>query len=79
MTHKKNAKNVRAFFRFKRKQKGTQKKVAQDIGVHKDTIRFIEAGYIKPGRDLMIQLSVYLEAPMEELFPDMFEQYLQKA
>lgn len=72
-------KNVREFFRSKRKLKGSQRKVAHDNNIHEDTIRFIENGYIKPGRDLMIQLSVYLEAPMEELFPDMFEKFSQKA
>lgn len=62
----------RHFFSDCRKKKGTQAKVAKDLGISTVYVRLIESGTFKPGRDLMIRISIYFGEPLEKLFPDIF-------
>ncbi|WP_274362712.1 helix-turn-helix transcriptional regulator [Paenibacillus thermotolerans] len=75
---KRVSKRREAFSRH-RKKIGTQKKVASMIGVSEVYIRLIESGTLMPGRDTMFKLSDVLGAPVEELFPDYFQNIPQKA
>ena len=63
----------RSFLSECRKNKGTQKKVAEDNNISTVYLRMIENGTFTPGRDLMFQLSAYFNEPVEKLFPDYFE------
>lgn len=56
-----------------RKSKGTQAKVASDLGISTVYVRMIENGTFIPGRDLMFTFSEYFGKPVEELFPDYFD------
>lgn len=62
----------RPFFAQCRKAKGTQSKVAEDLGISTVYVRLIENGTFKPGRDLMLRFSRYFGEPLELLFPDLF-------
>lgn len=62
----------RHFFYSCRKKKGTQAKVACDLGISTVYLRMIENGTFTPGRDLMFRLSNYFGEPVEKLFPDYF-------
>lgn len=64
---------VRKRFKALRKLKGTQKSVGEAVGVTSTMIRYIENGYSVPSGKLMLKLSSYLGAPIEELFPDVSE------
>ena len=63
----------RHYFSSCRKSKGTQAKVAKDIGISTVYLRMIENGTFTPGRDLMFKLSNYFDQPTDILFPDYFE------
>lgn len=63
----------RELFSRLRKERGTQAKVASDIGISTVYLRMIENGTFTPGRDLMFRLSNYFGVPVEDLFPDYFE------
>jgi len=65
----------RELFRQLRKDKGTQAKVADELGISTVYLRMIENGTFTPGRDLMFRLSHYFGVPVEELFPDYFEKH----
>jgi transcriptional regulator with XRE-family HTH domain len=67
-------KNKRIYFSECRKQKGTQKRVAQDNQVSEVYIRMIENGTFTPGRDLMFRLCNYFDEPAQKLFPDYFNE-----
>lgn len=56
-----------------RKSKGTQSLVASELGISTVYVRMIENGTFTPGRDLMFKISNYFEKPVEELFPDYFD------
>lgn len=56
-----------------RKSKGTQSLVASELGISTVYVRMIENGTFTPGRDLMFKFSNYFERPVEELFPDYFD------
>jgi len=56
-----------------RKKKGTQSKVAKELGISAVYVRKIENGTHTPGRDLMFRFSKYFGLPAETLFPDYFE------
>lgn len=60
-------------YRFKelRKLKGTQKKVAQELGITETHLRELENGRSVPGTKLFLKIEYYLEAPSEEIFPDL--------
>lgn len=51
---------------------GSQDKVARDLGISKDYLRFIENGYMTPGVELMKKISAYFGEPIQKLFPDVF-------
>ncbi|WP_199426820.1 helix-turn-helix transcriptional regulator [Thermaerobacillus caldiproteolyticus] len=64
---------VRSNFKALRMKKGTQRKVANDLGVTETTIRNIENGHSDPGVDLVFALALYFNVPVEELWPDLME------
>lgn len=66
----------RQYFSNCRKKKGTQAKVAKELGISTVYVRMIENGTFKPGRDLMIRISTYFGEPLEQLFPDLFAEQL---
>lgn len=55
-----------------REAKGSREKVAADLGISKIYLRMLETGAHKPGRDVMIRISNYLDQPVGVLFPDLF-------
>jgi putative transcriptional regulator len=63
----------REFFSECRKNTGTQKKVAIDLGISTVYLRMIENGTFTPGRDLMFKMSSYFSQPVDKIFPDLFE------
>lgn len=56
-----------------RKSKGTQSLVASELGISTVYVRMIENGTFTPGRDLMFKFSNYFDEPVENLFPDYFD------
>lgn len=60
--------------RFKelRRAKGTQRKVADDMGVTETTVRALEAGYYKPSIGNIQAFADYFEVDIYELWPDIF-------
>lgn len=56
-----------------RKKLGTQKFVASQIGISTVYLRMIENGTFTPGRDLMFKLERFFNKPVEDLFPDYFQ------
>lgn len=69
----------RTQFKKLRLLKGTQEKVAVDMGISTIYLRKIESGTIMPGRDLMFRFAEYFEESPENLFPDYFEKFAQFA
>lgn len=65
----------RELLRRLRKEKGTQAKVANELGISAVYLRMIENGTFTPGRDLMFRISSYFGTPVEDLFPDYFEKH----
>jgi transcriptional regulator with XRE-family HTH domain len=65
-------KQKRLCFSECRKDKGTQKLVAEENDISEVYVRMIENGTFTPGRDLMIKFSKYFNRSIEELFPDIF-------
>lgn len=63
----------RKLFKQCRKSKGSQSLVASELGISTVYVRMIENGTYIPGRDLMFKFSSYFEQPVEELFPDYFD------
>ncbi|MBD7967711.1 helix-turn-helix transcriptional regulator [Paenibacillus gallinarum] len=63
----------REIFQTCRKSKGTQSKVASDLNISTVYVRKIENGLCTPGRDLMFKFSTYFNKPIEDLFPDYFD------
>lgn len=55
-----------------RKDIGTQKQVASQIGISTVYLRMIENGTFTPGRDLMFKFSEFFGKSIEDLFPDYF-------
>jgi putative transcriptional regulator len=66
-------KKVRSTFKSLRRKKGTQRKVANDLGVTETTIRNIENGHSDPGVDLVFACAIYFDVPVEQLWPDLME------
>ncbi|SFA47768.1 putative transcriptional regulator [Parageobacillus thermantarcticus] len=64
---------VRSKFKALRMKKGTQRKVANDLGVTETTVRNIENGHSDPGVDLVFAFAIYFNVPVEELWPDLME------
>lgn len=62
--------------RFKelRALKGTQRKVADDLGVTETTIRAIEAGRFKPSVSNLIVFADYFETDVYDLWPEIVEE-----
>ncbi|MNR93690.1 helix-turn-helix protein [compost metagenome] len=58
-----------------RKSKGTQSLVASELGISTVYVRMIENGTFTPGRDLMFKFSNYFNEPVENLFPDYFDNF----
>lgn len=61
--------------RFKelREVKGTQRKVAVDLGITETHLRELENGRSVPGTRLLKRIEYYLGASDEEIFPDLHE------
>lgn len=56
-----------------RQQKGTQRKVAQDLNITETHLREIENGRSVPGTKLLIRFEHYFGVPSKELFPDLHD------
>ena len=51
----------------------TQTELAKKLGVSQQTISAIETGVLTPNIVLMKKYELFFKKPMEELFPDVFE------
>lgn len=60
-------------FKILRHGKGSQRYVGDRIGVSDVSIRQFENGETAPGLFTAFKCSLYLEATLEELFPDLFK------
>lgn len=69
-----NNRVVRHRMKQLRKMRGSQDAVGHATGVTGTYIRHIENGYVVPGLKFMRRLSDYFETPLEELFPDVFQE-----
>jgi len=56
-----------------RMQKGTQRKVAQDLNITETHLRELENGRSVPGTKLLIRIEHYFGVSDKELFPDLHE------
>lgn len=68
-----NERKVRLMFKSLRMEKGTQRKVATDLGVTETTVRNIENGHSDPGVDLIFGFAIYFDVPIKDLWPDLVE------
>ena len=61
--------------RFKelREMKGTQRQVAQELGITETHLRELENGRSVPGTRLLKRIEHYFGVPDEELFPDLHD------
>lgn len=66
-------KRIRTNFKSLRLKKGTQRKVANDLGVTETTVRNIENGHSDPGLDLVFAFAQYFDVKVEDLWPDLVE------
>lgn len=55
-----------------RKQKGTQRKVAIDLGITETHLRELENGRSTPSTKLLIRSEAYFGLPAKQLFPDLY-------
>lgn len=55
-----------------RKERGDLGTVAAELQISKTYLRLLENGTHKPGRDVMIRISLYFNQPASVLFPDVF-------
>ncbi|WP_083515986.1 helix-turn-helix transcriptional regulator [Alicyclobacillus sendaiensis] len=62
---------LRARLREARKQKGTQRKVAADLGITETYLRAIEHGTYLPSIRIMKRMEHYFGVPLDELFPEL--------
>ena len=46
--------------------------VAEDLDISEVYVRKLEAGTVKPGRDLMLKFAAYYKVNERKLFPDIF-------
>lgn len=63
----------RSTFKFAREQKGTQRKVATDLGITETHLRELENGRSTPGTKLLIKIENYFNVPSKDLFPDLYQ------
>lgn len=68
-----NKRKVRHKFKELRSQKGTQRHVAQKLGVTETTVRNIENGHSDPGIELIFGFACYFNVSVDELWPDLVE------
>ncbi|QDH23501.1 helix-turn-helix domain-containing protein [Saccharibacillus brassicae] len=62
---------VRAKFKALRIAKGTQKKVAEDMGVTETTVRNLENGHSDPGVELVFGFANYFGVSVHDLWQDL--------
>lgn len=74
----KSQRKVRSKFKSLRIQKGTQRKVANDLGITETTVRNIENGHSDPGVDLVFAFAFYFGVKVEDLWPDLMERSVQR-
>ncbi|NEZ44644.1 helix-turn-helix transcriptional regulator [Paenibacillus alvei] len=63
---------VRTHFKKLREGKGTQRYVAEQVGVTEVTVRHVENGWLDPGFKLIVAFTIYFNETAEKLFPDLF-------
>jgi len=63
---------VRTHFKKLRESKGSQRYVAEQVGVSEVTVRHVENGWLDPGIKLIVDFAIYFNENAEELFPDLF-------
>ncbi|MFD2446416.1 helix-turn-helix transcriptional regulator [Bacillus sp. CGMCC 1.16607] len=73
-----NERKVRSKFKSLRIAKGTQRKVAIDMGVTETTVRNIENGHSDPGVELVFGFANYFDVPIQDLWPDLVERSIKK-
>lgn len=57
---------------LREKQKLTQQKLGEELGISTIYVRKLEKGVANPGRETMIKYENYFRKSMKELFPDLF-------
>lgn len=72
MNTKKGSAHIRPILKQSRLQKGTQKKVASDLGITETHLRELENGRSIPGTKLLVKFEIYLGVPCQKIFPDLF-------
>lgn len=65
--------NPRKRLKEMRELKGTQRQVAQELGITETHLRELENGRSVPGTRLLKRIEHYFGIPDEELFPDLHE------
>ncbi|RAP29088.1 hypothetical protein C2W64_04035 [Brevibacillus laterosporus] len=68
---KKPVRKPRLRFKELRESKGTQLKVAQDMGVTETTVRYLENGYINPSVTTLFGFAHYFGTDVYDLWPDL--------
>lgn len=68
----KSSSNPRQRFRELRKQKGTQRKVAEEMDLTETTVRSLEAGRVNPSLETAAAFADYFKTNVYDLWPDIF-------
>lgn len=58
-------------FKALRKERGSQREVAEALGVTETYLRHLENGYAVPGIDLAFKTAWYFNVSVYELYPDL--------
>lgn len=70
--------SVRTKFKALRIEKGTQKKVAEDMNVTETTVRNIENGHSDPGVELMFGFANYFGVSVHDLWQDLEQKSIKR-
>lgn len=63
---------MRQLLKHLRKEKGSQTKVASELGISRQYLGMIESGDRNPTVKLMAKMERYFDTPAKDLFPDLF-------
>ena len=63
---------MRQLLKHLRKEKGSQAKVASELGISRQFLGLIESGDRNPTVKLMAKMERYFDTPAKDLFPDLF-------
>lgn len=76
MTEHNKEDSIRLLLREKRKERGSQRKVAMDLSITELTLRKIERRKGDPSIKLMFKIGKYFGESVYDLFPDLADQEL---